>query len=245
MDSSKALVIVPTYNERATIEDVIGKLFGAAAEQVDLMVVDDGSPDGTGDIVRGVAEGRDDIHLIERSEKLGLGSAYVTAFRWALERDYWAVVEMDADLSHDPTDVPRLLEALPGADLVIGSRYVAGGGTRNWGRARRVLSKGGNLYARLWLGFDVSDSTAGFRAYTTDFLRSQDLGGVASEGYSFQVEMTRRVFRSGGVIREIPIVFIERELGTSKMSRRIVLEALVKVARWGIRDRLGIGGRGG
>jgi dolichol-phosphate mannosyltransferase len=239
------LVIVPTFNERATIEVVTHKLFEATGASVDLMVVDDGSPDGTGDVVRGLAAGRDDIHLLERPAKLGLGSAYLTAFRWALERDYWAVVEMDADLSHDPADVPRLLEALPGADLVIGSRYVAGGGTRNWGRGRRMLSKGGNLYARAWLGFDVADSTAGFRAYTTDFLRREDLGGVASEGYSFQVEMTRRVFRSRGVIREIPIVFTERELGSSKMSRRIVLEALVKVGRWGIRDRLRKGRNGG
>ena len=235
--ASKALVVVPTYNERGTILEVVRRLFDAAGDSVDLMVVDDGSPDGTAEVVRRLAEGPHRIHLLERRAKLGLGSAYVTAFKWALDHDYDAVVEMDADLSHDPADVPRLLEALAGADLVIGSRYVPGGGTRNWGPFRRFLSKGGNLYARAWLGFDVADSTAGFRAYTTAFLATQDLDSVSSEGYSFQVEMTRRVFKAGRVIREVPIVFTERELGRSKMSRRIVLEALAKVARWGIHDR--------
>jgi glycosyltransferase involved in cell wall biosynthesis len=234
---TRALVVVPTYNERATIAEVARRLFEAAGDTVELLVVDDGSPDGTAGVVRELAAERPGIHLLERRDKQGLGSAYVMAFGWAIERGYRAVIEMDADLSHDPADVPRLLAALEGADLVIGSRYVPGGGTRNWGKFRRVLSKGGNVYARAWLGFDVADSTAGFRAYTTAFLKTQDLTTVSSEGYSFQVEMTRRAYRSGGVIREVPIVFTERELGSSKMSRRIVLEALVRVARWGIRDR--------
>jgi len=236
--SSTALVVVPTYNESETIAEVVHRLFDAAGDRVELMVVDDGSPDGTAGIVRALA-GSHPVHLIERPSKMGLGSAYVTAFRWAIERGYEAVVEMDADLSHDPADVVRLLDSLEGADLVIGSRYVPGGATRNWGRFRRLLSRGGNLYARLWLGFDVTDSTAGFRAYTTAFLATQDLDGVSSEGYAFQIEMTRRVFKAAGTITEIPITFTERELGRSKMSRRIVLEALVKVARWGLRDRLG------
>lgn len=236
---SKALVIVPTYNERATILEVARRLFDAAGDTVELMVVDDNSPDGTREVVRKLAEGPHPIHMIERSGKQGLGSAYITAFKWALDRDYRAVVEMDADLSHDPGDVPRLLDAIDEAELVIGSRYVPGGGTRNWSRAREALSRGGNLYARMWLGFDIADSTAGFRAYRTDFLRTQDLDSVNSEGYAFQVEMTRRVHRAGGRIVEVPIVFTERTLGRSKMSRRIVLEALVKVARWGIADRFG------
>ena len=239
MPDKRALVIVPTYNESGSIREVIRRLFDAAGERVDLLVIDDNSPDGTAAIVKEAAAEDDRIHLQERSGKLGLGTAYVTGFRWALERDYWAVVEMDADLSHDPADVARLLDALETADAVIGSRYVPGGGVGNWGRLRRALSSAGNLYARMWLGYRVKDSTSGFRAYRTSALREQDLDSVHSEGYSFQVEMTRRFHRAGVRMREIPITFTEREAGTSKMSRRIVAEALVAVTRWGIRDRLG------
>lgn len=236
-DRMRALVIVPTYNERATIAEVARRLFDAAGESVELMVVDDGSPDGTAEVVKQLASGPHDIHLIQRSGKQGLGSAYIAGFGWALERDYDAVVEMDADLSHDPGDVPRLLRVLEGAELVIGSRYVPGGGTRNWGRFRHLLSRSANIYARRMLGFDVADSTAGFRAYRTAWLATQDLSTIASEGYAFQIEMTRRVHRSGGRIEEVPITFVERELGRSKMSRRIVFEALISVARWAWSDR--------
>ncbi len=236
-DRMRALVIVPTYNERATIAEVARRLFDAAGESVELMVVDDGSPDGTAEVVKQLASGPHAIHLIERSNKQGLGSAYVAGFGWALERDYDAVVEMDADLSHDPGDVPRLLSALDDADLVIGSRYIPGGGTRNWGRLRHLLSRSANIYARILLGFDVADSTAGFRAYRTEWLATQELATISSEGYAFQIEMTRRVHRSGGRIEEVPITFVEREQGRSKMNRRIVLEALWAVARWGVADR--------
>lgn len=236
-DTMRALVIVPTYNERATIAEVARRLFEAAGESVELLVVDDASPDGTAEVVKQLAGGLHPIHLLTRPGKQGLGSAYVRGFHWALERDYEAVVEMDADLSHDPADVPRLLQALDGADLAIGSRYVPGGGTRNWGRFRYLLSRGANIYARGLLGFDVADSTAGFRAYRTTWLQTQDLSSVTSEGYAFQIEMTRRVHRSGGRIVEVPITFVEREQGRSKMSRRIVFEALWAVARWGVRDR--------
>lgn len=239
-------MIVPTYNERDSIGEVARRLFTACREGVDLLVVDDGSPDGTASYVKSLAaESPYEIHVIERSHKQGLGTAYVTGFRWGLERGYWALVEMDADLSHDPADVPRLLERLQsGADLAIGSRYVEGGGTENWGPLRRLLSSGGNLYARLWLGYPVMDSTAGFRAYRASVLEAQDLSTVRSEGYGFQVEMTRRVWRAGGTIAEVPITFTERVAGKSKMSRRIVAEALVQVTRWGLADRLGGRGRG-
>lgn len=237
MPEERALVIVPTYNESESIREVVRRLFDAAGERVDMLVIDDNSPDGTAAIVKEVAAEDDRIHLQERAGKLGLGTAYVTGFRWALERGYWAVVEMDADLSHDPADVARLLDALESSDVVIGSRYVPGGGVGNWGRIRRALSAAGNLYARAWLGYRVKDSTSGFRAYRTLVLRAQDLDSVHSEGYSFQVEMTHRFHLAGVRIREIPITFMERETGASKMSRRIVAEALVAVTRWGIRDR--------
>lgn len=236
-DTMQALVIVPTFNERANIGEVVRRLFDAAGDRVDLLVVDDGSPDGTADFVEELAQGPHGIHLLRRAGKLGLGTAYLAGFAWAMEHGYNAVVEMDADLSHDPADVPRLLDALGSADLVIGSRYVPGGRVENWGRFRKALSSGGNLYARVWMGWKVQDATAGFRAYRTAFLQTLDLASVHSEGYGFQIEMTRRVFRSGGRIAEIPITFVERVAGTSKMNRRIVAEALWDVTRWGIRDR--------
>ena len=235
--TASALVIVPTYNERENIAEVARRLFDAASGRVGLLVVDDGSPDGTAEIVKQIATGPEEVHLIERAGKQGLGSAYRTGFEWALERGYEAVVEMDADLSHDPADVPRLLDALENADLVIGSRYVPGGGTRNWGLLRRLLSRFGNAYSRAWLGYSVRDSTAGFRAYRTEWLRELDLSTAASEGYAFQVEMTFRTFRAGKRIVEVPITFVERTMGRSKMSRRIVVEALVRIARWGLAAR--------
>lgn len=235
--TARALVIVPTYNERENILEVARRLFESSRGRVALLVVDDGSPDGTAEVVKQIAAGPEDIHLIERPTKQGLGSAYRAGFVWALERGYDAVVEMDADLSHDPADVPRLLDALGEADLVIGSRYVPGGGTRNWGLMRRLLSRFGNAYSRAWLGLPVRDSTAGFRAYRTNWLREIDLETAASEGYAFQVEMTFRTFRAGKRIVEIPITFTERTQGRSKMSRRIVIEALLRIARWGVTAR--------
>jgi dolichol-phosphate mannosyltransferase len=236
-DQQQALVIVPTYNERESIGEAIRRLFEAASDSVDLLVVDDGSPDGTAELIKEMAGGPRDIHLLERSSKQGLGTAYVLGFQWAMERGYWAVVEMDADLSHDPADVPRLLATLEDADLAIGSRYVPGGRVHNWSKSREILSRAANAYSRAWLGFPVRDSTGGFRAYKTDFLRTVDLGSVHSEGYGFQIEMTRRAFKAGARIQEVPITFTERVGGRSKMSRRIVLEALASVTRWGLRDR--------
>ena len=236
-----ALVIVPTFNESESIQEVARRLFDAAGDSVDLLVIDDGSPDGTADVVREMAAARRGIHLIERAGKQGLGTAYVEGFRWAVERGYEAVVEMDADLSHDPADVPRLLHRLRDADLVVGSRYVPGGRVENWSKVRRILSAGGNIYARGWLAYDVRDSTSGFRAYKTACLKELDLGTLTSEGYAFQIEMTRRIHRAGGTIVEVPITFSERALGQSKMSKSIVIEAMARVTRWGIADRFGIG----
>jgi dolichol-phosphate mannosyltransferase len=236
-DREQALVIVPTYNEIETIGEAARRLFVAASDRADLLVVDDSSPDGTAELVKRLAEGPHEIHLLEREGKRGLGTAYIDGFRWALERDYWAVVEMDADLSHDPADVPRLLDALENADLVIGSRYVPGGGVRNWGWFRRKLSSWGNTYARTMLRIDVQDMTAGFRAYRTDVLRKIDLDTLTSQGYGFQIELTRRLNKLGMRIAEVPITFVEREHGQSKMNRRIVLEALLSVWRWGLEDR--------
>lgn len=231
-------MIVPTFNERDSIQEVARRLF-AADDDVDLLVIDDGSPDGTAAVVKEMGAGDPRIHLIERAGKQGLGTAYVAGFRWAIERGYRAVVEMDADLSHDPADVPRLLHRIGEADLVVGSRYVPGGRVENWSKVRRMLSLGGNLYARMWLGFQVRDSTSGFRAYDIAALKELDLATVRSEGYAFQIEMTRRIHRRGGRIEEVPITFVERTQGESKMSRNIVLEAMARVTRWGMSDRFG------
>lgn len=234
----KTLVVVPTYNEKDSILEVAGRLFDAAPD-VELLIVDDGSPDGTADLVRDLAAEEPRVHLLERTKKEGLGRAYIAGFGWALERGYDNLVEMDADLSHDPGSVPALLDAIrSGADLAVGSRYIPGGRIENWGIVRRLLSRFGNLYARVLLRFDVKDSTSGFRAFRADALRGEPLGDVASHGYAFQIEMTRRVFLKGGRIVEVPITFVERVSGSSKMSKRIVLEALWEVTAWGIGDRL-------
>ena len=232
-----ALVVVPTYNERDSIEEVADRLLAAAGEDVELLVVDDASPDGTSEVVRALAADRR-VHLLERPRKLGLGTAYVAAFRWAQGRSYRAVVEMDGDLSHDPADVVRLLDALEEADLAIGSRYVPGGRIPRWEASRRVLSRAGNTYARVLLGFGVRDSTSGLRAYRADMLASLSLESVKSEGYAFQIEMARRVHLAGGRIVELPITFSERTGDRSKMTGAVVLEALVKVTLWGLGDRL-------
>ena len=235
----RSLVVVPTFNEADNIESVIERLFDdTGTHDVDLLVVDDSSPDGTADRVRSLQENNERVHLMERPGRQGLGSAYVAGFEWGLARGYEALVEMDADLSHDPAEVPRLLDALADAELSIGSRYVPGGEVVNWGRVRRTLSAGGNLYARMWLGFGVRDATSGFRAYRSAILEPMDLGTVRAGGYAFQIEMARRVNRRRGRIVEIPIRFVDRTAGKSKMNRRIVIEAIALVTAWGIRDRI-------
>lgn len=236
----KALVIIPTYNERENIARVVTRV--RALNDVDVLVADDSSPDGTGGIADGLAAADPRVHVLHRAGKEGLGRAYLAGFRWGLERGYSHLVEMDADGSHRPEDLGRLLmravrEDAP--DLVIGSRYVPGGRVVNWPRSREALSRGGNLYTRLWLGLPTNDSTAGFRVYRADLLGRLPLEQVAAAGYYFQVEMTRRTWLAGGRIVEVPITFVERELGTSKMSRAIVLEALAHTTRLGIARRWG------
>jgi dolichol-phosphate mannosyltransferase len=228
-------VVLPTLNEAGTIGRVLEVLLSLDGAP-DLLVVDDASDDGTAAIVKDLPGGR--VDLIERSKKMGLGSAYLTGFDWALQRAYEAVVEMDSDLSHDPRDAVRLLAALDNADVVIGSRYVPGGRVENWGLFRRALSVAGNRYARVLLGIDVADSTSGLRAYRTEWLRRAGLETIASEGYAFQVELAYRAVRSHANVVEIPIVFTERVAGRSKMSRAIVLEALLRIAGWALRDRI-------
>jgi len=234
----RALVIVPTYNECDNIEEVARRLFDATTNEADLLVVDDSSPDGTAGLVKELGHERDDIYLIERPRKMGLGSAYLAGFEWGLERHYEALVEMDADLSHDPAEVPRLLAALAQSDLAIGSRYVPGGKIENWSPPRRLLSYGANLYVRMMLGLPVRDSTAGFRAYRASMLDGLNLEDVRAQGYGFQIEMTRQVRDGGGLITELPITFVERVAGTSKMTLKIVLEAFALVTVLGIKHRV-------
>lgn len=233
----RRVVVVPTYDEATTLPATLARL-RAAVPTVDVLVVDDASPDGTGAIADRIADGDPQVAVLHRAGKQGLGTAYVAGFRWALERGYDVVVEMDADGSHEPEELPRLLDALEGeVALVIGSRWVPGGSVVNWPRHRELLSRGGNAYTRAMLGLDVRDATAGFRAYRADVLRRLDLGSVASQGYCFQVDMAWRVAQDGGLVREVPIRFVERVEGRSKMSRAIVVEALVSVSRWGVRHR--------
>ena len=237
MQRPRVLVIIPTYDERDNIVGIVERTLAASPDHR-VLVVDDGSPDGTGDVVEAIAAVDDRVDVLHRTGKLGLGSAYLTGFAWGLERDFDLLVEMDADGSHAPESLPAMVEHL-GADgsLVIGSRWVPGGAVVDWPRSRQLLSRGGNAYARLMLGIHVRDATAGFRVYRADVLRRIDLTGVDSKGYCFQVDMTLRVLDSGGTIVEHPITFRERERGQSKMSRGIVAEAMWRVTVWGVLRR--------
>lgn len=229
-----ALVIVPTYNESANLEWILGRVL-TEQPTVEVLVVDDGSPDGTGDIADRLAAGDARIHVLHRSAKQGLGAAYRAGFAWGLERGYDTLLEMDADGSHRAEDLGRILAAsAAGADLVLGSRWVPGGGVVNWPWHRRLISRGGTLYARLMLGIHIRDATGGFRAFRRETLERLPLGEVASEGYCFQIDMTRRVLAAGMTVVEVPITFVERERGESKMSSAIVREALWRVTGWGL-----------
>jgi len=230
-------VIVPTYNERDNIE-IIAKRVRSAVPEAHLLIVDDNSPDGTGEIADKLAAGDPHVHVLHRAGKAGLGAAYIAGFRWALGEGYGAIVEMDADGSHQPEELPRLLKALAGADLVLGSRYVPGGAVLNWARSRELLSRGGNTYARLMLGLKLNDATGGYRVFRATTLRRIDLDDVDSQGYCFQVDLARRTIQAGLTITEVPITFVERERGASKMSKAIVAEALWRVTGWGIATRL-------
>lgn len=232
-----ALVCIPTYNEAMNVAEIVAGVREAAPE-AHVLVIDDASPDGTGAIADGLAAADPAVHVLHRAGKEGLGRAYLAGFAWALARRYDVVVEMDADGSHRAVDLPALLAGAETADLVLGSRWMRGGRVRNWAWHRVLLSRGGNAYARLLLGLPYGDVTGGFRAFRGDALRRLDLDGVRSEGYCFQIDLARRAHERGLVIREVPIVFLERSRGASKMSRRIVLEALWSVTRWALERAL-------
>lgn len=230
----RVLVIVPTYNERENLPMITGRL-RAAVPDAHILIADDASPDGTGEAADALAAADDHIHVLHRPGKQGLGAAYIAGFRWGLAQGYDVLVEIDADGSHQPEELPRLLEVLArGADLVIGSRWIPGGKVVNWPWTRELLSRGANTYARIVLGIPVRDSTAGFRAYRAATLEKIGLDDVQSQGYCFQVDLTLRTIRSGLRVREVPITFVERTAGASKMSRTIVFEALWRIAAWGI-----------
>ena len=233
----KRLIIIPTYNESMNAPVIIKRIFKHIPNS-SILVIDDGSPDGTAEIVESLQKEFSNLHILKRKEKSGLGSAYRLGFAWGLERGFDELVEMDADMSHRVRDLSKMIEAknsAPDTSLIIGSRWTKGGRTENWSKARELLSRSANLYVRFMLGMGVKDSTAGFRIYSADILRKINLSAIESEGYSFQIEMTRAVYENDGKIIEVPINFREREQGVSKMSKKIVKEAMLLVTIWGLR----------
>ena len=234
----KTLIVTPTYNERKNIHELVSTLFELNPD-FHILVVDDSSPDGTAEIVEELQADCANLHLLSRNEKTGLGSAYIAGFNYALERDYEAVVQMDADMSHDPKDVPLLIEAIENADLAIGSRYISGINVVNWPLNRLIISYGANIYTRLVTRLPVRDATGGFKCWRREALEAINLDGVRSQGYSFQIEMTYRAWLKGFRITEIPIIFVDRTVGESKMTRSIMLEAAVMIPRLRIWKLLG------
>lgn len=235
----KPLVIVPTYNEKENIERVIDNVTRLG---LDLLVVDDASPDGTGAIADARADAESNVHVLHRKGKEGLGPAYIAGFTWALTRDYTHMIEMDADGSHRIEDLPKLIERAAAADqpgLVIGSRWIRGGEVENWPLHREILSRGANIYVRAWLRLDVSDATAGFRIYQRDVLSAIDMRALSARGYYFQIEMTWRAAEAGASIVEVPITFVERRDGVSKMGGSIITEAFFGTAKLGAKSRFG------
>ena len=235
-DLGRAVMVVPTYNEAENLEWIVGRL-RRAQPHVDVLVVDDGSPDGTGAIADRLAASDPQVHVLHRTEKAGLGAAYLHGFGWALDEGYEVIGEMDADGSHQPEELGRLFEALGRADLVIGSRWVSGGSVVNWPLSREALSRGGNLYVRMLLGIKVRDATAGYRLFRRSTLEKIDLRGVQSTGYVFQTELVTRTLKAGLTVTEVPIEFIERVRGASKMSGGVAAESMRRVTRWGLQER--------
>lgn len=235
-DLGRILVIIPTYNERDNVKSIVMRVRNSVPE-ADVLVTDDNSPDGTGQIADELSASDPQVHVLHRAGKQGLGAAYVAGFHWAIDNGYDVAVETDADGSHQPEQLPLLLDALRNADLVLGSRWVKGGSVVNWPKHREILSRGGNLYARLALGIPLKDATGGYRAFRTTTLKSIDIDTVESGGYVFQVDLAYRTLKSGMRVAEVPIEFVEREIGESKMTGDIVKEALVRVTAWGFRDR--------
>jgi dolichol-phosphate mannosyltransferase len=230
------LVIIPTYNESENLARIVSRTRKAIPD-AHILIADDNSPDGTGKLADEIASGDDHVHVMHRLGKEGLGAAYLAGFEWGLNAGYEVLVEMDADGSHQPEQLPQLLAALADADLVLGSRWVTGGEVVNWPKSREVLSRGGNLWTRIMLGIPLRDATGGFRAFRRKTLLGLGLDNVASAGYCFQVDLAWRALRGGFRVVEVPITFIEREYGASKMSKRIVLEALVLTTLWGVAHR--------
>jgi dolichol-phosphate mannosyltransferase len=235
--TGELLVVVPTYNEYDNLPDLIDRIRRSVPE-ADILVVDDASPDGTGKLADELAAGDPHVHVLHRLGKQGLGVAYVAGYGWGMGRSYQRFVQMDADGSHQPEQIRTLLDRLPDADLVIGSRWVPGGSVVNWPRHRAWLSRGGNTYTRRMLDLPVRDATGGFRAFRRRTLDGLELGSVASQGYCFQVDLARRAVQAGFRVVEVPITFVERRHGDSKMSRSIVTEALWRVTAWGLGHRL-------
>ncbi|MEJ6493088.1 MAG: polyprenol monophosphomannose synthase [Actinomycetes bacterium] len=232
----KVLVVIPTYNERENLPLIVAGV-RAAAPEVYILVADDNSPDGTGEVADDLAADDKAVQVLHRANKSGLGAAYLEAFQWAKDHGYDVVVEMDADGSHSPTDLVKILASLSDNDVVLGSRWVKGGRVVNWPKSRELLSRGGNLYTRLWLGIPLRDATGGFRAYRMTAINQLELSKVESQGYCFQVDMAWRAVRSGLRVAEVPITFLEREIGESKMNQAIVKEALWRVTQWGLAKR--------
>jgi len=234
----RVLVVIPTYNESENISPITERIRKAVPE-AHILIADDNSPDGTGRLADDLAAADDHIHVLHRKGKEGLGAAYIAGFRWGLDAGYGVLVEHDADGSHQPEHLPQILARLQTADAVKGSRYVPGGATEGWPLHRELLSRGGNLWTRMMLGISVKDATGGFVAWRAATLRGMDLEKVEAAGYGFQVDLVWRALRAGFVVAEVPITFIERERGDSKMSGAIVAEAMLLTTRWGIRYRLG------
>ncbi len=226
----RSLIVIPTYNERENIATLLGEVF-ANAPMTDVLIIDDNSPDGTGALVDSLARQDPRLQVMHRAGKLGLGTAYVAGFEYAIEQGYDFVFEMDADFSHDPRYLPAFFQAAQNADLVIGSRYIAGGGTPNWSALRKFISGGGNIFARAVLGIPVHDCTSGYRCYSTAALRTLNLHAIVAQGYAFQIELAYNFWKSGYRIREVPIIFVDRRVGKSKMSRTIFIEAFTWVLR--------------
>ncbi|MEO7753580.1 MAG: polyprenol monophosphomannose synthase [Terracoccus sp.] len=235
---TRVAVLIPTYDERENLPGIVERV-RASLPDADIVVLDDNSPDGTGEVADRLAAADPHVRVLHRPGKQGLGRAYLAGFEVALADGYDAAVEMDADGSHQPEQLPALVAALAHADLAIGSRWIRGGEVRNWPAHRKVLSVGANLYTKVLLGMQVNDATAGFRAYRTGALRTMGLDGVESQGYCFQIDLTLRAVRAGLEVVEVPITFVEREVGVSKMGQDIVREALVNVTRWGVEYRYG------
>lgn len=236
----RALIVVPTYNEIDNLEPLLTAVLAATPDSVEVLVVDDGSPDGTGQLADAIAQQNKRVHVLHRARKMGLGTAYVNGFKWGLDRGagnaaYDVFIEMDADFSHDPKYLTRMIELLGANDVVIGSRYVSGGGTVNWGLGRKVISRGGSLYSRMILGAGIRDFTGGFNGWRRQVLEAVSLDTLRSDGYSFQIELKFRAYVRGFKIVEFPIIFEDRKVGKSKMNKKIVVEALGRV--WGFRWR--------